>query len=341
MVDGFFAAGGGTTGGVEAYVDFTPFVVEAETALREAIAGLLPDPTGLLGLDRGTWLFATADVHPGTHVEVNARLHVPEGTLAARLADSFEPLPLTLPPDVPRGTRILYALDWNLSRFYATARAGFEQAEGGDLMVVDQGLAAAEAMSGVDPVEDVIDQLAGLFAVYHVVGEGESPATVEEGLGLLVGLVDGQRFLEAFEAALGAGQLDVDPVELEGAETYLLGPDGLWSGDADQLQGVDGGLSVLPTRLLASLSRRTLVRGLRALGRVEGAGLEWGSGLQAALDQNAGACAFAFAELSHLRALADWDEQIPSFEKDDPFDSEIVFAAERVADGFEARLYAR
>ena len=332
VVEGFLAAGGGTTGGVEAFVDFTPFVAMAETALRDAVEGVLPDPTDLLGLERGTWLLVSADVFPGTHVEVNARLRIPEGTLAARLADSFEPLPLTLPPDLPHGTWSAWALGWNLSRFYATARAGLEGLQADGMMVVDQGLAAAEALSGVDPIRDVIDQLAGWFALYYVLDQGGSPPSAEEGLALLAGLVDGDRFLDAFEAVLDVSGMGVDSIELEGSETYLPGPNSFFS---------EGELSILPQRLLVSLSRETLVRGLRALGRVEGAGLREGSQLQAAFDENAGAFAFAYMELSHLRTLARLEAGNPALGENDPFESRLILAADRTADGVEVRFYTR
>ncbi len=336
VVEGFLAAGGGTTGGIEGFLDFTPFVAEAEKALREAVDGVLPDPTGLLGLEQGTWLFVTADAFPGTKVEVNARLRIPPGTLAAKLADTFEPLPRTLPSDLPSGTWTVWALDWNLSRFYATARAGLEEKQEDGFAMVDQGLAAAEALAGVDPIEDVIDQLSGLFALYHVLDGGEMPERYDTGFAFLVGLVNGDRFMEALEAVLDTGALDVDATELEGAEAYLAGPD-LFGPDESVY---DGGIALLPHRLLMSLSRDTLARGLRAIGRVEGAGLTDGSELQAAFDENAGACAFVYTELSKLRALEflqGW--QVP--EENDPFESRLIFAARRTPDGFDVRLYTR
>ena len=332
VVEGFLAAGGGTTRGIEAFVDFTPFVAEAERTLRDAVEGVLPDPTGLLGLELGTWLFVTADVSPGTRVEVQGRLAIPEETLAAELADCFQPLAPTLPADLPRGTWSVAALDWDLSRFIATARAGLERAHEDGLAVVDQRLADVETLSGVDPIQDVIEQLTGLFALYHVLDQGRLPASVEDGFGLLVGLVDEERFLEAFETLLGVGGIGVDPIELENAEAYLLGPDRI---------GSDGGLAFLPQRLAASPSRSTLVRSLRALGRVEDAALPWGSELQGALDENAGAFAFAYAELTYLRGLWLSEEVRPVGLERDPFDSQIVFNARRTVGGFEGRIYSR
>jgi len=344
VVEGFFAAGGGTTGGVEAYVDFTPFVAALEAKLRDDLAGILPDPTGLLGLEQGTWLFVSADVFPGTRLELDAQLRIPEGTFAAELADSFEPLPNTLPADLPRDTWSTYAIDFDLGRFYATARAGFERASEEGLVTVDQGLAAAEALSGVDPIVDVIDQLSGLFALYHVLDEGELPAAYEDGFGFLVGLVDGEYFLDAFETLLGAGGIGVEAIELEGAETYVA-PAEAGASDGGLFAGPeafgDGGLSILPQHLLVAWRRATLVRGLRALNRAEGASLAVGSELQGALDENAGAFAFAYAELEHVRTLALEPGAEPLDEESDPFDSHFVLAAHRTAGGFELRIYTR
>ena len=105
--------------------------------------------------------------------------------------------------------------------------------------------------------------------------------------------------------------------------------------------GTDGGLSILPHRALLSWRRATLVRGLRALNRAEGAGLSDGSQLQAAFDENAGAFAFAYAELAHVRTLALAEEGLPAQDENDPFESQLIFAAHRTAGGFELRLHTR
>ncbi len=333
LVEGYLAAGGGRSNGVEAFVDFTPWVAEAEEELRKAVDGVLPDPTGLLGLEKGTSLFVSADVFPGTQIQVRARLSIPPDTLAARLADTFVALPPTLPADLPRGTWSVWALHWNLGAFYDTLRGAFDQEEEG-LATVDQGLAAAEAVSGIDPVEDVLKQLSGLFALYNVLDDqGELAENVEEGFALLAGLVDGDRFFDAVEALMYMGGGEADAIELEGSETFLLG-------DSDST-GDFGGLSILPHRMLVSMSRDTLVRGLRALGRAEGAGLEWGSGLQGALDQNGGACALVYAELEHLRALVLRAQGEPELGERDPFESTLVFAARRTPKGFDLQLRTR
>ena len=73
--------------GVEVYVDFSPFVAEAEKQLARSVEGVLPDPTGMLGVDQGLWLLASVDVFPGTRIDGSAFLNVPKDTLAATLAE--------------------------------------------------------------------------------------------------------------------------------------------------------------------------------------------------------------------------------------------------------------
>ena len=94
--------------------------------------------------------------------------------------------------------------------------------------------------------------------------------------------------------------------------------------------------------MLGSLGRGTLVRGLHALNREEGASVAEGSSLQGAFDEHAGACAFGFAELVHLRGLVLADAG-PGTDPEarDPFDSELNVAARRTPDGFELRLSTR
>ena len=242
LVDAYLAAGGGAPRGIEAYVDLTPLVPVAERALREALEGVLPDPTGLLGLEAGTALFVSADLFAGTHVDVRAELTIHRGTLAAELADTFEPLPRTWSADLPRGTWYAAAIDWNLARFYARARAAFEAESVDGLVRVDQGIAVAEALSGVDPVADVIEQLTGAFTLYHVLDPEEGARVGERGFGFLAGLVDGERFLDAFEAMMAASGIVAVSTEFEGAEAYLIGTNGFLA-DRDETTSQDEGNS--------------------------------------------------------------------------------------------------
>jgi len=348
LVRSYHAAGGGVGGGIELYLDFTPLVDKAEEALVRAVEDVLPDPTNLLGLEEGTWIHASADVLPGTLVDCRARVHLPADTLVDRLADTFHPLPGELPADLPTGVWGLYTWNWDVARFYRLLREAYEQADLGEgLEVIDAGVSAAKGLAGVDPVVDVLDQLAGDFALYLVAPESEAwrpPAGDFPALllfGMHAGLVDGDAFLEAFEKLIEVGDLSsaLDLDELAGVDVYTLREE----------SDFDGGLAFLPDALSVAATRRVLERGLLALTRVEGAGLDAASATRAALTENAGACYLFCAELSPLRAwvLPEWvgDLQLPPPQEggaaSDPFDSQLVGSARRTADGFELRVSTR
>jgi len=354
LIEAYAAAGGGRGDGIEVYVDFTPFVGEAEKALKEAVEAVLPDPQHLLGLEQGTWLHARADLHPGTRIDCGAHLQLPADTLAAELADTFAPLAHTLPADLPKGIWSLYSLRWDVKELYRRARAAFEAAGGeAGLSSVDAGLTAARGMTGVDPIVDVLNQLEGTFALYFVERERprlDAEATEPEGaldemdvmeLGFLAGLLDGDAFLSAFEKLTEVGPLEsvLELEEIEGADAYLV---------SDQ-DDVDGGLAFLPRALAAAPARAVLVRALRALTRAEGASLAGGSRMQAAIDENAGACYLSCVELTPLRArllpgLAGGAPPDPAAGEEaarDPFDSQLVSSARRTKTGFDLRLYTR
>jgi RNA polymerase sigma factor (sigma-70 family) len=335
VVEGFLAAGGGEPRGVEAYVDFTPFVSLAERRLREAVEGVLPDPTGILGLEEGTWLYATADAAPGVLLDVDAELRIPEGTLAAELADCFEPLPRTLPADLARGTWATWALHFDLARFYATARAGLEPLQEDGLLVVDQALMAAEAISGVDPVEDLIDQLSGWMAWSLLLDANGEAQPVSRGFGFLAGILDREAFRAPLQAVLRMGELETEPTSLgglEGVEAYL-------PGEPDFADGF--GIALLPVHLLVVPTMDTMLRTVHSLQRADDAGMAWGSELQGAFDENAGASAFVFMELSHLRAFELMEGGIPEVEENDPLESSLTMGAWRTASGLELRARTR
>ena len=346
LVSSYLASGGGRGGGIEVFVDFTPLVGQAEAALKEAVEDVLPDPSSLLGLEAGTWLHASADVFPGTRVDCRARLRLPPDTLAARLADTFEPLPPTLPADLPTGIWGLWALNWDLKLFYARARAAYEEAGRAEgLQAVDAGIEAARGMSGVDPVADVLNQLEGDFALYFVdPGDGEDESRTGEmeellSLGFHAGLIDGDAFLTAFENLLEVVFLQ-DVFELEeiaGVDAYVTGED----------DDIDGGIAILPRAFTVAPSRRVLERALLALTRAEGASLLDGSRMQAAIDENAGVCFLWCMEMTPLRVFLlpelEGDLRLPPPEDGqparDPFDAQLIGTARRTRDGFELRLH--
>lgn len=348
LVSSYLASGGGRGGGIELFIDFTPLVDQAEATLKEAVEGFLPDPTNLLGLEQGTWLHANADVFAGTRIECGARLHLPTETLVARLADTFKPLPRTLPADLPTGVWGLWALNWDLKLFYERARTAYEEAGREDgLQTVDAGIDAAEGLVGIDPVVDVLNQLAGDFAVYFVEPAQEKRASrfgeLEEllSLGVQVGLVDGDAFMTAFERLLEIPGLEstFQLEELAGVDVYV----------ADEDDDFDGGLAILPRTLAVAPARRVLERSLKALLHVEGASLLTGSPMQGVIDENAGACFLWCVEMTPFRTFLlpelKGDVYLPALDDDgparDPFDSQLIGSARRTQDGFEFRLHTR
>jgi len=345
LVSSYLGAGGGQGGGVELYVDFTPLVEEAEAALREAVEDVLPDPTRLLGLEAGTWLHAGADLFAGTRVDCRARLHLPPDTLAARLADTFQPLPRTLPADLPAGVWGLWALNWDLKLFYERARAAFEEAGGAEgLGTVDAGIEASKGLAGIDPIVDVLNQLAGDF-VFYLVEPASAEGRRDQGLhslGFHFGLVDGDAFLATFEQLIEVGRLEetLDLVQIAGVDAYVMD-------EADE--GLDGGMAFLPRAFAAAPTRGVLERSLRALTRAEGASLPYGSRMQAAIDEQAGACFLWCVELTPLRAFLP-DElrdglHLPPLEEGrpvrDPFDAQLISTVRRTPEGFEFRVETR
>jgi hypothetical protein len=348
----YLEAGGGKGGGIELFVDFTPLVDDAEAGLKKAVDGFLPDPSSLLGLENGTWMHASADVFAGTRVDCRARVHLPEDSVASQLADTFKPLPRTLPADLPKGVWSLFAVNWDLKLFYKRARAAYEEAgQAEDLQVVDANLAAAQGMAGVDPVTDVLNQLAGDFTVYFVEPpeEGNSElAGIFPGLerllslGVYAGLVDGAAFLTAFRQLVEVGRLEsvFEVKEVAGVEAYTI--------DEDEF---DGGMAFLPRTFAVAPTHRVLERSLLALTNVEGASLAYGSPMQAAIDENANACFLMCMEMTPLRAFllpeVSGDVRVqPQQEREasvtrDPFDSQLIGSVRRTPDGFELRLQTR
>lgn len=343
IVTAYLANGGGQGNGVEAFIDFTPFVDGFDSSLKSMVKSILPDPANLLGLEAGTWLHVATDVFPGTSIEVTGRLNLPENTLASELADTFKPLSNTLSVDLPQGVWGLWALNWDLKLFYQRARAAYEEKHGKGLEVIDTGIQAAKDMADVDPIEDVLNQLAGEFAFYAVEPPQQLTGDMFEELlmlGFQAGLEDGGAFETALEKLLDFGGLATvfELEEIAGVDAYVM--------DSDD--DFNGGISILPRAITIALSRQVLESSLRALTRMEGASLS-GSRMAAAIDESSGACFFASAEMTPLRRY--W---LPEMKADihlpplieggaarDPFDSQLVITAQRTAKGFDFRFTTR
>jgi hypothetical protein len=260
LVTRFLAARAGVprTGGVELFVD--------GATLAGSFAGDLADLLGedevpvrdLLGLDETSWLHASFDLFPGRRVDCRGVLHLPEGSFAARLADTFSALPADLASRLPSDLSALWSLQWDTLAFYRALHSGIEEALGEESAArLEAGRAAAGAMLGADPVEGLLAEMDGTFSVF--VREVEGDRTLD-GLGFLVGVREGLRFQESLEALVDvafADELELDDVD--GVDVYR-GKGGRPEGDTG------GGLAFPPREFIAALRGKTLDRHLRALG---------------------------------------------------------------------------
>jgi hypothetical protein len=322
--------------GIEVFVDFTPFVPEYERELAEDWTGVLPDPSGLLGLGDDLWLRVATDVFPGMRIDCNAHLNIPRDSLAASLADTFEPLPSGLLGQLPRGITQLHSLRWDLKEFYGRLRAALEEKHGADsLETLDQLAGIDDSEDGTDKLADFFGQLDGTFALYHLPGEAQDFFDFED-LGFLVSLEDGAAFRMALDRLIGGETLDslIPTSTLEETEVYLTG-DG-----AD-----DFGFAILPKLLLIGF-RETLARNLRAVNGVPDASQFDGSALQAAFDSNLGCCSISIQDMASLEASANGvmggAYRLPPEEGQDvgrnPFECLLICTSLRVADGFRFEL---
>lgn len=326
-------------GAVEFYMDFSPFVAEAERELARSIDGYFPDPSGMLGIDQGLWLYTVADVHPGTRFEGSGFLNVPVGTLAAKLADCFGSLPTDLPTKLPSGITNLFALDWDLYGFYTIVREAFVERHGDEsLETLDQSLSAAESMSGLDPIEQVLSKLGSQLVLYFR-PSGDSRETFDfRDMGFLLSLVDGDAFLDAFEQVVGGGPLEeyFDADEIEGAEAYM------WDEGESR-----GGMAFLPRYFLMGGSTETLTQGVRALVGVSETTLLDGSEVQLAYDRRQGACYFACQRLvdlpgaESLSVVSDGESKESAERRLRLFESLLVSSAHREKQGFRFEVRAR
>ena len=342
VVEGFRAARAkvGPTGGIEAYVDFTPFAHEASEGLGELAEGRLTDPGDLLGLDEGSDAYATFDVRPGTDLGLRGHVRVPRGTLLADLADTFLPLPADLMRSVPSDAFSVHALRWDLGEAWSRARAALEAAEEKEsLQAVDAGLAAAEGATGVDPFDDLVAQFAGNFLMFwraEPFAQEDLRMDGFEALGMWFDVRDATAFQDTFETLidLAAGFFELS--ELAGGDAYLVAQD----------ESVDGGFVLWPEGHCALAPLRSTLEGVAAArGGEEGASLLDTDDAGPAFDGATGTCAWSWMELSMVRRLIERELAkplvLPSDQDGntvDPFDSQVVVTVRRTADGFDVAL---
>ncbi len=320
--------------GVLTFTDFSPFVADAEDELKDLAEDVVGDPAGLLGLEEGTWLLTTSDVFAGSRVDCHGWLNIPKGSLAAKLADTFEPIAPDFAAELPRDPELLWMLNWDLAECYRRARAALEERNGAEsLKPLDEGLQAAKAMTQTDLVRDVIEQLEGHLALYAM--SSESKLGFEDGA--LLRLRDGDAMLRAFENLIDSGplesELDLDTVE--GVDVYSV----------DAYSGEPWfGLAFLP-RAFAIVETGTLSAALRAATGVQDASLMSGSEHQGAFDRSQGSCSLALLRMRGLMRLmetmtrAPWETEEVASALDSPLlDSLMRLAVRRTETGFTFEL---
>ena len=343
------------TSGIEFYLDFTPYAADAERMLRRSSEGALPDPEGMLGLEQGTWLHASLDLQPGRRIDGRGFLRVPPGTLTAKLADCFKPLPVGLRDRLPSELSALWALNWDMNAFYRTARAAFQEKHGEDsLGTVDAGVEAVKGMTGVDPLKDLVANLDGTLALYfaqpnrEILGDERYILSI----GFLLGLSNGEAFLDAFERLIDAtlaSVLELDDVA--GAEVYTF-KDAELRGmeDAEGQPIAPGGVAFLPGTFVMCVSGDVLARQVRALQLHADSSLASDAGIGARLAEKPGVTFFSSMDLAWLMEFADMGG-LRGPRSEEPaeggadmrklLDAFLVTTARRTAQGFDFRLEIR
>jgi hypothetical protein len=251
--------------GIETFIDYTSLRPMAERALDRAADERLFDPTELLGLEKDTTLYFTGDLHPGERIECRGNLNIPAGSVAAAIADSFGAVPVHLAASIPRNTLALVALNWNLAATFDRARAALEEAgheeEAAQLGGAVEG---ASMMTGVDVEKSFLRQLDGNFVFFA--GElapvdksaGDDSAGESEGippLGVELGILDRDAFEEFFDNLVDLSGQDLPMEQVHGTDAYVF-PD---------MDGLDGGIAILPHTFLFATRRQTLMDSLAAL----------------------------------------------------------------------------
>lgn len=358
LVEGFRAARAraSRTTGVEVFADYRSYSDETERMLQDTVRGDLGEPKGMFGLEKDTWLYASIDFHPGRRIDCEGFLNLPKDSLAAKLADTFAPLPATLPARLPARLDALWALQWDVNRFYSTLREAFEAQHGEDAWEsIDAGVEAAKGMTGVDPVSEVLSRLDGTFAMFFAQSDVKTQEIDAEwiGLGLLFGVTNGELFQTALERLI---ESTLDPyLELEdvdGVDVYNVRR-GEFSGLVeDEESWQPGGLAFTAGEFLAAIDGVILRRQLRALqGELDASAA--GESAGQLFDGELGACFFGAMDLGWLQSIqrgsslrgpagADADPETPAEPKGSPLSGVwIVTTARRTPDGFRYEVELR
>jgi hypothetical protein len=286
-----------------------------------------------LGLEANTWLLTTSDVFAGSRIDCKGWLNIPKGTLGAELADTFKPIAPDFAAELPRELDMVWMLNWDLAECYRRARAALEERNGAEsLRPLDEAANAAKAITKTDPIRDVLEQLAGHFALYSMqVLSGESHH------GALLRIRDGNTMMRAFENLLDSGPLEstFDLSTIEDVDVYSV---------MDYRGEPWFGLAFLPRAMMIAESS-ALPAALRAATGAEDAGMMSRSVYQGGFDRGQGSCFMALLSMGKMMSLLD----LPMDAMEAPgesgasstgalFDSLLHFTARRTETGFTFEL---
>ena len=321
--------------GVLTFTDFAPFFNDAEDELKDIAEDFVGDPTGLLGLEANTWLLTTSDVFAGSRIDCKGWLNIPRGTLAAKLADTFEPIASDFTAELPRELDMVWMLNWDIAECYRRARAALEERNGAEsLRLLDEAASAAKAITKTDPIRDVLEQLEGHFALYSM----QPPSKGRVDYGALLRIREGDAMMRAFENLSDSGSLlesEFDLSTIEDVDVYSM---------MDDYGEPLFGLAFLPRAMMIAESR-VLPAALRAATGVKDAGMMSRSVYQGGFDRGQGSCFMALMSMGKMMSLLD----LPMDAMEAPgeagasstsalFDSLLRFTVRRTETGFTFEL---
>jgi hypothetical protein len=204
-------------------------------------------------------------------------------------------------------------------------------------------------MTGVDVEKSFLRQLDGNFVFFA--GElapvdksaGDDSAGESEGippLGVELGILDRDAFEEFFDNLVDLSGQDLPMEQVHGTDAYVF-PD---------MDGLDGGIAILPHTFLFATRRQTLMDSLAALTDAPEASAASGTRFGATLAEHAGASFLVCLELDRLRAmLLRWGDipadraaaMQPVQDEPDPFAAQLVLSVKRTKEGFGMSVTTR
>jgi hypothetical protein len=307
-------------------------IVDSSEAINEMVDDFSPPGVKLtreLVLGEGSsHLYLSLDAQPGTRLEMRGLFSVPAGTLASRFADCLRPLPTGLADSIPHDSIALTSIGLDIAKGYDLGRTLLEELNAEEAMnTVEQGLAAGEAMTGVDLEQAMIRQLIGPFtAVLLDTHEGAASGELFDLPAFFsYGLRSGAQFQEALEELMPLGEqfIQLELTDVEGVDVY-------------QTEGFEMGLAFLPQAFILGMNESTLTNAISlAIGKIPVTG-EPGR-VSDTLMANPGVCALATTVMSPFwHSMMELDDKALELMEG----AQLTSTMRRVTAGFELRLIA-